>query len=82
MPGFAIHVGEGGVDSVQVGQLFERFVVEEEAAAVLAALHAGVGDERRDVGRRGVGFLQPVEGGLGDGLIGHAETVRRRAHRR
>ena len=73
--GFAVDVGEGGVEAVQVRQLFGGFVVEEEAAAKLAALHTGVGDEGRDVGRRGAGFLELVEGGLGDCLIGHAETV-------
>ena len=75
MAGFSIHVGERGVYAVQVRQLFGGLVVEEEAAAELAALYARVGHQCGDVRRSGIGLLQLLEGRRGGGLIGHAEAV-------
>ena len=75
MSGLAIHIGQRGVDAVQVRQLLGRLVVEEEPAAKLAALHAGFRHQRRYVRRRGVGLLQLLEGRRRDRLIGHAQTV-------
>ena len=75
VPGLSIDIGQRGVDAVQVRQLFGRFIEEEKSAAKLAALHAGLGYQRRYVRRRGVGLLQLFEGRCGYRLIGHAQAI-------
>ena len=73
--GFAVDLGQSGVDSVGGGQLLLRLTEEVEGAAVLVALDAGIGDQRRDERGFAIQLLEPFEGIGCHRLVGHAEAV-------
>src|SRR5262249_35710794 len=75
MARLTVHIRHARVDSMEVGQLLNGFVIEKKCAPVLAPLNAGIGNERGYVWRRGVRLLQAVEATSGQPLKAHAEAV-------